>query len=198
MNLRALFGSARAFLRTVVPGKSGAEPRDANAESLLVFASTGEVLKAQGILDRGGLCTRLMGPPPDLRSGCDMVIVIPFLHLYAALNLLKAHDLPPLQSVVAGQGLLAPVSLYMVKDYGRWLMVRAANMKLCVDKRSRCVVNVSGGGCPDVPWLAAQAQGKNLDEADDALREHGQTLCGYALKLALDEMRRLLDAKDAA
>jgi hypothetical protein len=34
-------------------------------------------------------------------------------------------------------------------------MIRAANMKLTVDKDTMVIVNISGGGCPDVPYLAS-------------------------------------------
>lgn len=51
-------------------------------------------------------------------------------------------------------------------------------------------MNVSGGGCPDVPYLAARLIGQRLDEASSP-RETGHTLCGYALGLAFEEMRRL-------
>jgi len=68
-------------------------------------------------------------------------------------------------------------------------MVQAANMKLTVDKGSLTIVNISGGGCPDVPYLAEQMVGKPLTEAPSP-REIGHTLCGYALQLAYEEMKR--------
>jgi len=68
-------------------------------------------------------------------------------------------------------------------------MVRAANMKLTVDKSTGVLVNVSGGGCPDVPYLAALLVGRRLDEAPSP-REMGHTLCGYALGLAFEELQR--------
>ena len=86
--------------------------------------------------------------------------------------------------------LLEPVSLYHVKDFGDYLMVRAANMKITVDKRDLRIVNISGGGCPDVPYLAERLVGKTLQEAPEP-RSLGSTLCGYALQLAYEEMRRL-------
>jgi len=91
--------------------------------------------------------------------------------------------------VPAAGPLLEPVSLFQVKDFGPWLMVRAANMKLTVDKRTRVIVNVSGGGCPDVPYLARELTGKPLDAAPRP-RDLGHTLCGYALDLAFEEMLR--------
>jgi hypothetical protein len=68
-------------------------------------------------------------------------------------------------------------------------MVRAANMKLTIDKQTLSIVNVSGGGCPDVPYLARQMVGKSLDETPRPGRI-GHTLCGYALELAYEEIKR--------
>ncbi|MBW2284614.1 MAG: hypothetical protein JRF65_08460, partial [Deltaproteobacteria bacterium] len=66
---------------------------------------------------------------------------------------------------------------------------RAANMKLTVHKETQVIVNVSGGGCPDVPYLAWKMVGRRLDEAPRP-GDIGHTLCGYALQLAYEEMRR--------
>ena len=81
------------------------------------------------------------------------------------------------------------MDLFQIKDFGRYLMVRAANMKLTVDKETQTIVNISGGGCPDVPFLAREMVGKTLIEAPSP-RQIGHTLCGYALELAYEEMIR--------
>jgi hypothetical protein len=148
---------------------------------ILVFESTSEVIRAESILKEKGWNIRVMGPPPEIRSGCDLVIEFPLMEM---LNILRVLEQVP----VAGP-LLQPVDLFHVKDFGRHLMVRAANMKLTVDKETLVIVNISGGGCPDVPYLAAQMVGKRLDEAPSP-REIGHTLCGYALQLAYEELRR--------
>ena len=85
--------------------------------------------------------------------------------------------------------LLAPVDLFATHDYGDYLLVRAANMKITIAKADRRIVNISGGGCPDVPYLAQEMVGKTLDEAPSP-RQIGHTLCGYALELAYQELRR--------
>jgi len=102
---------------------------------------------------------------------------------------LEEARLSPLQVVPVNSPLLKPVDLFHVKDFGAYLMVRAANMKLTVDKASRCIVNVSGGGCPDVPYLAQEMVGQTLESAP-LPRDIGHTLCGYALQLAFEEMQR--------
>ena len=78
-------------------------------------------------------------------------------------------------------------------DFGDYLMVRAANMKITVAKGDLRIVNVSGGGCPDVPWLASQLVGRTLDTAPNP-RWIGHTLCGYALALAFEEIKRQCSA----
>lgn len=174
----------------------GAEPPEsAEGQALLVFAGTGEVIRAEGLLLRAGMPVKVMAPPPALRTGCDMLLVVPLIHAFQAVTILEKNSLPPLQVAPAGEGLLEPVSLFQSKDYGQWLMVRAANMKVTIEKATGRIVNVSGGGCPDVPYLAACLTGRNIREKN-LVREHGQTLCGYALYLAAGELQRLHDEKE--
>ena len=98
-------------------------------------------------------------------------------------------EISPLEAVPASSPLLQPVDIFQITDYGPYLMVRAANMKLTVEKETLTIVNISGGGCPDVPYLAKEMVGKTLNEAPRP-REIGHTLCGYALELACEEMGR--------
>jgi len=185
VSILSRLGSAFSRLR----GGKAAPASIPAGEAFLVFAHTGEVIRAERVLKAGGMSVRVMAPPPALRTGCDMVLVVSLIHAFRAVALLEEQKLEPLRVAPVGEELLEPVSLFQTKDYGAWLMVRAANMKLTVEKASGRIVNVSGGGCPDVPYLAALLIGKNIREADLA-REHGQTLCGYALHLAAQELHR--------
>ncbi|WP_338668906.1 DUF3343 domain-containing protein [Pseudodesulfovibrio methanolicus] len=157
---------------------------------LLVFEHTSEVIRAEKILKASGREIRVMGPPPEIQRGCDLVVEFPLMEKLDILRTLDEAGIPPMESVPVTGPLLDPVDLFQVKDFGNHLMVRAANMKLTVEKKTRTIVNVSGGGCPDVPYIAARLIGRTLDEAP-APREIGHTLCGYALELAFEEMRRL-------
>jgi hypothetical protein len=156
---------------------------------LLVFSHTSEVIRAEKALKEAGWRIRVMGPPPEIRSGCDLIIEFPIIEKLQVLRVLEQVRLLPLNVVPVSGPLLKPVDLFQVKDFGRYLMVRAANMKLTVDKDTRVIVNVSGGGCPDVPYLARELVGRPLDAAPRP-RELGHTLCGYALELAFQEMER--------
>jgi hypothetical protein len=155
----------------------------------LVFENTSEVIQAENLLKKKGWEIRVMGPPPEIRTGCDLVIEFPLIEELKITKTLQDAGIPPLQAVPVSSPLLKPVDLFQTKDFGKYLMVQAANMKLTVEKESLTIVNISGGGCPDVPYLAEQMVGKVLTQAPSPL-EIGHTLCGYALQLAYEEMKR--------
>ncbi len=173
------------WTRKKPPAPAGA----AKDQGLLVFANTSEVIRAENLLKAAGVPVKVMGPPPEIQSGCDLVIQFPLMRKLEILRVLAENRLEPLEAVPVSGPLLKPVDLFQVKDLGRYLMVRAANMKLTVDKETRVIVNVSGGGCPDVPYLAVQLLGRTLEQAPRP-REIGHTVCGYALELAFEEMER--------
>ncbi|WP_298067457.1 DUF3343 domain-containing protein [uncultured Mailhella sp.] len=183
--MKRLFGlwKKRTPELETAPGKSG-------GKGFLTFHNTGEVLRAERLLREAGLPVEVKGPPPELRTGCDMVIVFELLLEPAARRVLQREHLEPLSAVPVDDPLLEPVSLFHTTDYGRWFMVRAANMKITVEKDTGTIVNVSGGGCPDVPWLAARLNGRRVSEAEEPCIR-GQTLCAYALHKAFVEARRL-------
>lgn len=160
---------------------------------ILVFENTTEVIQAETILKREGFEFRVMGPPPEIQRGCDLVIEFPLIEELNIFRLLENQKLSPLEMVPVTSPLLKPVDLFHTKDFGRYLMVRAANMKLTIDKDTGRIVNVSGGGCPDVPYLAYEMVGHKLLEAPNP-REIGHTLCGYALYLAYEEVKRRCSA----
>jgi len=156
---------------------------------ILVFENTSEVIRAENALKAAGWDVKVKGPPPEIRTGCDLVIEFPLIEELNVLRVLEGSGLVPLKVVPVQSALLEPVSLFQTKDFGEHLMIRAANMKLTVDKKTMTIVNVSGGGCPDVPFLAQEMVGKTLSEAPSP-RAIGHTLCGYALQLAYEEMGR--------
>ncbi|MBN2141413.1 MAG: DUF3343 domain-containing protein [Desulfovibrionaceae bacterium] len=156
----------------------------------LVFENTSEVIRAERVLRESGRRVRVMGPPPEIRTGCDLVVEFALMDGLDVLRELEAAGVAPLDLVPVESPLLKPVDMYQVKDFGAQLMVRAANMKITVDKSSLEIVNVSGGGCPDVPFLAGELAGRRLGDAPRP-RDIGHTLCGYALDLAFEEIKRL-------
>jgi hypothetical protein len=172
------------FLKKKHPTKEHQQDR-----GILVFENTSEVIRAENALKAAGWNVRVKGPPPEIRTGCDLVIEFPLIEELNVLRVLELTGVEPLKVVPVQSALLEPVNLFHTKDFGDYLMIRAANMKLTVDKKTMTIVNVSGGGCPDVPFLAQEMVGKPLSEAPSP-RAIGHTLCGYALQLAYEEMRR--------
>jgi hypothetical protein len=178
-----------SFFEFLKPKKEKKLPESGQDRGILVFEHTSEVIKAESILKKAGWKIRVMGPPPEIRSGCDLVIEIPLIEELNILRTLESVGASPLEIVPVSSPLLQPVDLFQNKDFGKYLMIRAANMKLTVEKETGKIVNISGGGCPDVPYLASKMVGMSLNEAPSP-REIGHTLCGYALQLAYEEMRR--------
>lgn len=160
-------------------------------KGILVFANTSEVIDASRLLQTQGIDIEVKGPPPNLATGCDMVIVFPLMKQAIVEQVLQAAMMRPERIIPAGNDLLDPVSLFQTVDLGDWLMVRAANMKITVEKASGIIVNISGGGCPDVPWLASLFTGKKLCDIPEPL-SIGHTLCCFCLQKAYEEMKRVL------
>lgn len=186
-----IFGAGKPATEKSAPlGSARRKGGSAMEQGFLVFEQTGDVISAERLLRKEGFAVEVKAPPAALRKGCDMVVVCPIMAHLKIRALLEKEGLQPLDYVPVSDPLLAPVSLFQVTDFGKWFMVRAANMKVTVEKESGRIVNVSGGGCPDVPYLAGLLLGKSLDEADEP-RLHGKTLCSYALQRAFEEARRV-------
>lgn len=156
---------------------------------LVLFEAVREALDAYKILKEGDYAARLVAPPPQLRRGCDLAVEINLVEKPGIERWLKEKraafaGIEPL-NVAAGELL----SVVRVTDFGDWLMVKAGNMKLTFDKKSGEIVNTSGGGCPDIPYLYAELVGKHLDDAPRP-QDLGFTLCSLMLDHALEEARR--------
>ncbi len=170
---------------------------DAKRKGFLAFQHTGDVIRAEQTLAAKGFSVSVMAPPPQMRTGCDMVLVFDIMLEPSVRSTLAEAGITPEAVVPMSDPLLEPVSLYQVKDFGHWFMVRAANMKITVEIETGKIVNISGGGCPDVPYLAMLLNGRRLDAAEEP-RRRGQTLCAYALQRAFEEAQRRWGQKRCA
>lgn len=180
----SLLGFFKDKQKPGTPGDNGNADR-----GIMVFENTSEVIQAENVLKKEEWEIRVMGPPSEIQSGCDLVIEFPLIEELNILRTLEREGIPPLEMVPVTSPLLQPVDLFQIKDFGEHIMVRAANMKLTVEKATGNIVNVSGGGCPDVPYLAYEMVGQTLTSSPIP-REIGHTLCGYALQLAFEEIQR--------
>jgi hypothetical protein len=153
---------------------------------LVLFDDVQQAMAAEKVLKAAGYGVRLVAPPPQLRKGCDLALEI---------NLVER---PGIERALDGSGVfyleISPVRIktapllevVRVTDFGEWNMVKAGNMKITYEKKSGVIVNVSGGGCPDIPYLHAELVDKRLDEAPRP-KDLGFTLCALNLERALEE-----------
>lgn len=169
--------------------------RGEDGRGLFLFQEAGQAIRAEKTLKKSSYEVRVMAPPPHLRTGCDLVVVFDIMEQTVMNRLLEESGNPPLAVLPVSDETMVPLDICRVKDFGDYLMVRAANMKITVTKQDQRIVNISGGGCPDVPYLANEMIGKSLHECIGPAKI-GFTLCAYTLNVAYEEMQRLLKKSD--
>jgi hypothetical protein len=157
---------------------------------IVIFPDVHTAIKGEKTVREGGLGVKLVAPPPELRIGCDLAIEINLVEQGVVERLLKNNDVPFVKIAPLKQGARALLNIVKFTDFGNWMMVKAGNMKLTYDKRDGVIANVSGGGCPDVPYLNLQVVGKKLTAAPRP-RDLGYTLCAMMLDIALVESLKL-------
>jgi hypothetical protein len=74
-----------------------------------------------------------------------------------------------------------------------YLMCRAGNMKITIDLAGQRIVNISGGGCPDIPFVAQQLYHARIGEAKDPI-DLGNSLCAFMLQLSFDALKAKVKA----
>ncbi|MDX9870943.1 MAG: DUF3343 domain-containing protein [Clostridia bacterium] len=152
-------------------------------KGLVIFDTVEEAIKAEKIIKAAGYTCKLVAPPPRLRKGCDLALEINLMEQGAMEKALQGkviyNGIHPLNGVAE---LLNAVK---VTNYDEYVMVKAGNMKLVFAKKGGLIVNTSGGGCPDIPYLNIMLVGQKLSEAPRP-REMAHTLCGLMLDRAFE------------
>lgn len=149
---------------------------------LVLFDSVEEAMSGERALKADGVENRLVAPPPELRRGCDLALEIHLVEKPAVERVLQARKVPFLD-ILPMKGDAELLQVVQVTDFGEAVMVKAGNMKLTFDKATGVVLNISGGGCPDIPYLHAEMLAKQLDRAPRP-KEMGHTLCSLMLDRA--------------
>ncbi len=153
---------------------------------LVLFRDVQDAMKAEKALKGAGYEVKLVAPPPTLRKGCDLAVEVNLVEQPGIERALKEKDADYVSVVPLGTGSLELLRVVKVTDFGKWVMVKAGNMKLTFDKESGIIVNTSGGGCPDIPHLHAELIDKGLTETPHP-RDIGFTLCALMLDRAFEE-----------
>ena len=181
------------FLKNLISSKNDDASAGGTVEQgLLIFDSVNDVIQAEATLKTAAFdAIKVVAPPPQYRTGCDLAIQFPIMERIGIERVLKDSSNDPRDIIYVNEELMQPTEICSTKDFGPYLMVRSANMKITVEKETKKIVNISGGGCSDVPYLALELIGKTLDSASTP-RQIGYTLCAYTLNIAFAEARRLL------
>lgn len=163
----------------------------------------GSVLKAlegEKVLKGAEIEVALLVPPVELRTGCDLALAVFDYQILAARNALEEAGLviTDHRDSLDGAAKLSDVvthEYFPGADGDEYLMVRAGNMKITVRTRDGLIVNTSGGGCPDIPYLNLELVGKAMDRAPRP-KALGKTLCGLMLDRAFIEAARIMAVPD--
>lgn len=153
---------------------------------LVLFMDVQDAIRAEKVLKDARYAVRLVAPPPALRKGCDLAVEISLVEQPGIERLLNQKEVAYVSIGPLKVGTSELLQIVKVTDFGRWVMVTAGNMKLTFDKDNGVIVNTSGGGCPDIPYLHAELIDKQLTEAPRP-RDIGFTLCALMLDRALQE-----------
>lgn len=156
------------------------------AVGLFLFDSANEAIAAESVLKAAGYEVALVAPPQHMRAGCDLAVAIARVEQLGAQRTLDEAGVHIRQWVDDAEGTAEVCDVVTTVDFGEWLMVRAGNMKIVVEKATGLIVNTSGGGCPDIPYLNLELVGKRIDEVRRP-KELGYTLCGLMLDRAYTE-----------
>jgi hypothetical protein len=153
---------------------------------LVLFDEVQQAIAAEKALKSAGYNVKLVAPPPELRKGCDLALEINLVEQPGIERALDEGDVFYIEISPIRIKTAPLLEVVKVTDFGQWVMVKAGNMKLTYEKSSGAIVNVSGGGCPDIPYLHAELIDKRLTEAPRP-KDLGFTLCALNLDRALDE-----------
>ncbi len=115
-------------------------------KGILLYGTVQEVILVNRMLSSQGFKVRLVAPPPEVRVGCDLAIEFDLIEQEAIETVLKQEGNVP-QKMVSTKEMLPDIlkrsSIIEINDY---LMCKAGNMKVTIDKREHIIVNISGGG----------------------------------------------------
>jgi hypothetical protein len=160
---------------------------------IIIFNNVAGAMKGEKAVAAAGYETRLVAPPPHMRLGCDLALEINLVEQTGIERLLKEQDVPFKEVLPLTKEAVEICDVVRTTDFGRWYMVKAGNMKLSFEKVTGLIVNISGGGCPDIPYLNAEMVDKTLLTAPHP-RDLGFTLCATMLQRAFEEAISLYQA----
>jgi len=115
-------------------------------KGILLYGTVQEVILVNKMLAGQGFQVRLVAPPPEVRVGCDLAIEFDLIEQEAIETVLKQEGSTP-QKIVSTKEMLPDIlKRSSIIEIDGYLMCKAGNMKVTIDKREHRIVNISGGG----------------------------------------------------
>jgi len=155
-------------------------------DGIIIFHDVAGAMKGDRMARAAGYEVKLVAPPPNLRMGCDLALEINLVEQAGIERVFKDKDVLYKSFMPLTKSASQMCDIVKATDYGAWIMVKSGNMKISFEKATGIIVNISGGGCPDIPYLNAEMVGKTLAESPHP-DELGYTLCATMLQRAYDE-----------
>lgn len=162
--------------------------RSERPRGLLLFDSVQEVILVNSLLSKRGFRVRLVAPPPEFRVGCDLAIEFELLEQEGIEIILRQEGNSPRRTVSTREMLPDVLKRSSFVEIDGYLLCKAGNMKITIDKREHRIVNISGGGCPDIPYVAGALYNSRIEEAKNPV-DVGNSLCSYLLQIAFDALK---------
>jgi len=154
-------------------------------DGLIIFQDVAQAVQGEKVIKKAGYEVRLIAPPPQYRAGCDLALEIDLAKAGAIEQLFREKDAAYVGIFPMMKGTAELSDVVKVTDFGQWTMVRAGNMKVTFDKTTGIIVNSSGGGCPDIPYLYVELVDKPLNKAPRP-KDLGVTLCAVMMDKAFE------------
>jgi hypothetical protein len=163
---------------------------DFQGDGIIIFRDVACSMKGERIIRSAGFEVKLVAPPQELRMGCDLALEVNLVEQTAIERLFKVNEVSFVRFLPLTNNPSQMIDIIKTTDFGKWYMIKSGNMKLSFEKASGLIVNISGGGCPDIPYLSAEMVDKTLRSAPQP-RDLGYTLCATMLQRAYEEAMHL-------
>ncbi len=157
-------------------------------KGILLYGTVQEVILVHKMLAGERFAVRLVAPPPEFRVGCDLAIEFDLIEQEALEVVLSQTGSAPSRMVSTREMLPDVLKQASFVEMDGYLMCKAGNMKITIDKNDHRIVNVSGGGCPDIPYVAQQLHNVRIGEARNPI-DLGNSLCSFMLQLSFDALK---------
>ncbi|MBP2172178.1 DUF3343 domain-containing protein [Methanococcus voltae] len=187
-------------LKNIVSKSESKDNKDDNSENkkseklsgkgLLIFKNVKDTINSEKILKKKNYEIKVVAPPAEVREGCDLALQYEIIENIEIIRELKNNGIEVVKSISLEETMLQPIELVKIKKIGDHTMYRSGNMKITLDKNG-IISNISGGGCPDVPYLTINLMNKHISNIpeNEYPKELGYSLCAYTLHKAFEKAK---------